>query len=47
MSMHIAGIIVRFVEERNYDANNVLFILHNFDYVGKYNTAWYKIRVLE
>lgn len=47
VSVHIAGIILRFIEERNYDTNNVLFILYNFDYMEQNNTAWYKIRVLE
>ena len=44
MSMHIAGRILRFVEERNHDTNNVLFILCNFNYMGQNNTAWYKIK---
>jgi len=47
VSLHFAGIMLRFVEERNYGTNNVLFMLYNFNYMGQNNTVWYKIRVLD
>ena len=43
VSMHIAGIILRFVEEKSCDTNNVLCILYNFSYMGQNNTAWYRV----